>query len=470
MSQQRKRKRKHIHPLIKGIFSLAVIALILYLSTFAVKFCMSLFMEGDYIVQVPGQESPVVSQTLREDEEAATPTDPGVIMEVSRSTVLATGDLMAHLPIVRSGETGSSYNFDYIYSYVKPYVSAADYAVVNLETTLSGTDGKEYTGYPKFNSPDAIASGAKSGGFDMVLTANNHCYDYGTAGLKRTLEVVRAAGLDVIGTTEDSQDARYAVKDVGGIKVGMVNYTFGEFDEDSSRPAINGLPTDSAAAGLINAFDYDQLDQFYKEMENNISAMRAAGAEVIVLYIHWGDEYTTKVNSSQTAIAQKMCDLGVDIIAGSHPHVVQPIDLLTSSDGSHQTVCMYSMGNFLSNQRASNISLTTGHSEDSVLFTFTLVKYSNGQVVVESVDLLPTWVLIRGSGDSRTYHILPLDTAVENWASAYDLSSSQSEDARASYNRTTAIVGEKLTAVQTALAQKKSDLEAALGILPPGVG
>lgn len=470
MSQQRKRKRKHIHPLIKGIFSLAVIALILYLSTFAVKFCMSLFMEGDYIVQVPGQESPVVSQTLREDEEAAAPTDPGVIMEVSRSTVLATGDLMAHLPIVRSGETGSSYNFDYIYSYVKPYVSAADYAVVNLETTLSGTDGKEYTGYPKFNSPDAIASGAKSGGFDMVLTANNHCYDYGTAGLKRTLEVVRAAGLDVIGTTEDSQDARYAVKDVGGIKVGMVNYTFGEFDEDSSRPAINGLPTDSAAAGLINAFDYDQLDQFYKEMENNISAMRAAGAEVIVLYIHWGDEYTTKVNSSQTAIAQKMCDLGVDIIAGSHPHVVQPIDLLTSSDGSHQTVCMYSMGNFLSNQRASNISLTTGHSEDSVLFTFTLVKYSNGQVVVESVDLLPTWVLIRGSGDSRTYHILPLDTAVENWASAYDLSSSQSEDARASYNRTTAIVGEKLTAVQTALAQKKSDLEAALGILPPGVG
>lgn len=470
MSQQRKRKRKHIHPLIKGIFSLAVIALILYLSTFAVKFCMSLFMEGDYIVQVPGQESPVVSQTLREDEEAATPTDPGVIMEVSRSTVLATGDLMAHLPIVRSGETGSSYNFDYIYSYVKPYVSAADYAVVNLETTLSGTDGKEYTGYPKFNSPDAIASGAKSGGFDMVLTANNHCYDYGTAGLKRTLEVVRAAGLDVIGTTEDSQDARYAVKDVGGIRVGMVNYTFGEFDEDSSRPAINGLPTDSAAAGLINAFDYDQLDQFYKEMENNISAMRAAGAEVIVLYIHWGDEYTTKVNSSQTAIAQKMCDLGVDIIAGSHPHVVQPIDLLTSSDGSHQTVCMYSMGNFLSNQRASNISLTTGHSEDSVLFTFTLVKYSNGQVVVESVDLLPTWVLIRGSGDSRTYHILPLDTAVENWASAYDLSSSQSEDARASYNRTTAIVGEKLTAVQTALAQKKFDLEAALGILPPGVG
>lgn len=451
-----KRRRRRIHPAIKLVGSLLMIAVLLYLGTFAVRFCLGLFMTGgDYILMDPQEVITQPTDAPQSDADIS-PTESDVLRETGRAEILVTGDLMMHLPTVRSGKTDGGYDFSYIFSYLKDYVSAADYAVVNLETTLSGTEKKEYTGYPKFNSPDAVASAAYGAGFDLMLTGNNHCYDYGTQGLLRTLEVVKSAGLDTLGTYSDTSAQQYLVKDVGGVKIGMVNYTFGEIGDDLSRPKINGLKTDSAAADLINAFDYEKLDLFYAELENQITAMKASGADVIVAFLHWGDEYSTKVNTVQKEMAQKLCDLGVDIIAGSHPHVIQTMDLLTSADGARQTLVLYSMGNFLSNQRANNISLSTGESEDGLLFTFTAVKYSDGTVVLESAHIQPTWVLIRGSGNSRTYHIIPLDYDVEDWQETFELSASQEEDARKSYNRTMEILGRDYNRIREILAQQNA--------------
>ena len=464
--RQRKRHRFRIHPIFKFLFSIAAIWLLIYLAGFAFRYCLGLFIaDEDYVVQLPGQVSPIVEVV---PEKETVPPESDTVIEVGRATLLAAGDLMTHMPIVRSGQTAEGYDFSYIYQYVKPYVSAADYAVVNLETTLSG--GKEYTGYPKFNAPDAMATGAAAGGFDMMTIANNHCYDYGTSGMLRTLEVVREANLDSIGVNANVEEAKYLVKDLNGIKVGMINYTYGEIDSDRNMPAINGLPTDSKAAGLINAFDYDNLDMFYAEMENHISGMKAAGAEAIVLFIHWGDEFTVKPNSNQRAIAQKMCELGVDVIIGSHPHVVQTMELLSSSDGSHQTVCVYSLGNFLSNQRATNIDLTTGHSEDSILFSCTFVKYSDGTVRLEGIHLLPTWVLVRGSGDDRTYHILPLDEFTEDWKTVLELSGSQLDDAQASLSRTKQIIWSDYENIRFTIEQNATAHHQSIGIFTGGVG
>lgn len=472
MSEKRKRQPRQPNILLRGAVSLIALAAILFLGRYAVRFCMGLFMAGsDYIVTLPGGSSPVVSRMEQLGGDSQESAEPGFIRIVSRSTVTVTGDLMMHLPIINSGKTGDGYNYDNIFAYVKDYVSEADYAVVNLETTLGGTEnGNEYSGAPKFNCPDAIVSGAKGAGFDMLLTGNNHCNDTGTYGLKRTLEVIKAQQLDTLGTTATAEEPKYVVQDVGGIQVGMVNYTFAEIGDNRDQPVINGLPTDTSAAGLVNVFDYAKLDMFYGEMENHIAAMRAAGAEIIVLFIHWGDELTATVNANQAAIAQKMCDLGVDIIAGGHPHVVQPMALLTSTvDADHKTVCLYSMGNFLSNQRATNISLTTGQSEDGVLFSFSMVKYSDGTVMLDSVDLLPTWILIRGSGDDRVYQILPLDKSVEDWAAAYSLDSTQTAEAQNSYNRTAAVMDEGLRKVQDYLTETRDAWDAALAEIQ-GVG
>jgi len=430
----------------------------------AITFCLGLFADGDHLVQFPGQESPIVSMQDVNPDPKPVYIDPSQLVEVARADITVVGDLMLHLPIVRSGEISGGYDFDSIFTYVTPYISAADYAVANLETTLAGTDGKEYTGFPNFNSPDQIAQSAKNTGFDMLLTGNNHCYDYGTAGLSRTLTTLNSYMLDTLGTVENSAEPRHVVRNLSGIKVGMACYTFADIDENGNV-TINGLTTDSAAKGLINAFDYDKLSQFYTEVEGEIASMRANGADTVILYIHWGDDYTTNISENQKAIAQKLCDLGVDVIAGSHPHVIQPIDLLTSSvDPAHKTICFYSMGNFLSNQRADNIGLTTGHSEDGVLFTFALTKYNDGSVRVSAINLLPTWVLVQGSDENRDFYILPLNQTVTDWQSAYNLSEEQLSGAKNSYNRTMALVTPGLNKIVSYLSEKNASLDPSLGV------
>lgn len=464
MRAKHKREKRPLHPIFRLLGAVLALSLIWFFGGYAFRFCMGLFVLGDdYIVTLPGKDSPVVEKPVQMATEPLEMGD-GQVYEVARADLLVTGDLMMHMPIVRSGCSGGSYDFNPVFTYIKGYIAPADYAVVNLETTLSGTDGgREYTGHPTFNSPDAIADSARDAGFDMLLTANNHCNDYGSHGILRTLEVLKDRGLATLGTTAAAEEPRNVVKDVDGVKVGMVNYTFAEIGKNYNRPTVNGIATDSAAEGLICAYDYGKLDLFYEEMEDQIADMKAKGAEAIIVFIHWGDELTTKPNDTQKAIAQKLCDLGVNVIAGSHSHTVQPIALLTgASDPEHKTLCIYSMGNFLSNQRSTNISLTTGHSEDSVLLRFTLVKYSDGAVELDNVSALPTWVLVRGSGDTRKYHILPLDQTVADWKTAYDLSSEQLEQAQASYNRTTEIIAPGLAEVRDYL----SDVD----IMPPGVG
>lgn len=430
----------------------------------AITFCLGLFADGDYLVQLPGQDSPVISLNDTSDTPKPVQIDPSQVVEIARANFTVTGDVMPHMPIVRTSQTSDGYDFDEIFAYIKPYISAADFAVANLETTLSGTDGQEYTGFPNFNSPDQVALSAKNAGFDMLLTGNNHSYDYGTAGLKRTLSVLKSYSLATLGTIESRDEPRHTVQNIGGLKVGMICYTFADIDENGNV-TINNLTADSSAAGLINTFDYDKLSQFYTEIEGEISAMKATGADAIVMYIHWGDDYSTNVSDNQKAIAQKLCDLGVDIIAGSHPHVIQPIDLLTSStDPNHRTVCLYSMGNFLSNQRADNINLTTGHSEDGILFNFTLSKYNDGTVRISAVNVLPTWVLVQGSGEGRDFYILPLDQTVTDWKSAYNLSSDQQSAAKNSYNRTMALVTSGLNEIISYLSEKNAMLDPTLGV------
>ena len=165
-----------------------------------------------------------------------------------------------------------------------------------------------------------------------------------------------------------------------------------------------------------------------------------------------------------------MCDLGVDVIAGSHPHVVQPIVQLTSTDGANQTLCMYSMGNFLSNQRADNIALETGHSEDGLMFSFTFVKYSNGEVHVEFADLMPTWILVKGNENNKTYHILPLDVEVDDWNTVYSMDGDQASNANKSLERTNAVVYQSLNAVKTQLQQQREARGVTLGTFTGGVG
>jgi len=377
------------------------------------------------------------------------------VVETARATISATGDLLMHKALINKAATGSGYNFDSFFDYIYAYVNDADFAVANLETTLAGS-AYAYSGFPQFNCPDAIVDSVRDAGFDMLLTANNHTNDTGKHGFTRTQQVIEDSGIFHLGTVQSPEDAKYLVKDISGIKVGMICYTYGQISSESGQKSVNGLPVSKDLTEQINVFDYNKLDRFYEEMEEYLAAMKAEGAEATVLFIHWGNEYELKQNSHQEAIAQKMCDLGIDVIIGGHPHVIQPVQLLTSAeDPSHQTFCVYSIGNALSNQRAANMRLDTGHTEDGMLASVTFVKYSNGVVALESAEILPTWLNIYDG----SYEILPLDKNINDWKSAFALEEWTYQLALASYDRTMELVGEGMEEVTSVLAENKKARE-----------
>ena len=353
------------------------------------------------------------------------------------ATILNTGDILLHDNVLWGAkQSDGSYNFSQLFKFARPYITKADYAVANLEVTLGGTEAGNYRGYPGFNSPDSILDYVKADGFDMLLTANNHCLDTGLAGMKRTAKQIKTSGLDILGTKETTSDPMYVVKNINGIKIGMVAYTYG---------------TNSSAAGadeLINYFSSANLPAFYSEAQSVIDDMKQNGAEAIVFYMHWGNEYQTKPNVYQKDIAQKLCNMGVDVIVGGHPHVLQPIELIHSEDSQNTTVCLYSMGNAISNQRISEMTglCETGHTEDGVLFSYTFTKDQSGDVSLTAVDIIPTWVDRYGERGSYQYTMYPL----ENMAMAenYDLDAATVQKAKDSYERTRKIMSDGLSVCQ----------------------
>ena len=462
------RNEFYVHPTVARVLRITgavLLALALFFSAkVALTFCLGLFADGEHVVQLPWQESPLVADEDITRPEKAIYVDPTQVMEIARAELLVTGDLMVHMPIVRTSQTEDGYDFDGIFSYVSPYITSADFAVVNLETTLAGSEIDQYTGAPYFNSPDEIARSAKNAGFDMLLTGNNHCYDYGTAGLKRTLDVIREQGMAPLGTFTSASDPRHGIYSIGGIHVGMTCYTFADLDE-GGVVTVNGKTADAAAEGLINAFDYDNLGRFYTEIEGEVAAMEAGGAELIVLYIHWGEEYSPAVSDTQRTIAQSLCDLGVDVIVGSHPHVVQPLELLTSSaDPTHKTICLYSAGSFLGNLRAETVGMAAGYSEDGALLKLTIAKYNDGSVRVSDIGVLPTWILVQGEGETRDFFILPLDSTVTDWSKAFGIYGTDLSNAKNSYNRTMELVTPGLNQIISDLSAKNATLDPSLGV------
>lgn len=411
-------------------------------------------------VQLPDSGT-TPSQAPAETQAPTTAPAPEPETVVATASIATMGDLLMHKPIIDTCATGDGYNFDSIFKYLKDYTSTYDYAAANLETTLGGPD-YPIQGNPHFNCPDSIVDSVVNAGYDMLLTANNHCGDTTASGILRTLEQVRGMGLKTLGTMLNDEEKKYEVVDVNGIKIGMLCYTYATGVTSDGRPQLNGNAALSQA-GIVNYFMETNLDKFYSEVEQHLADMKADGAEATMVFLHWGVEYQLQENNTQRSMAQKLCDMGVDVIVGGHPHVVEPVDLLQSSvDPDHKTVIIYSLGNAVSNQRLGNISyVSTAHTEDGALFSVTFEKYSDGKVYLSGADVLPVWVNMHSNNGSREYNILPLDISKEDqWTEMFNLTANNFSSAQASYKRTMDIVGEGLQECQDYLAQAKTDREA----------
>ena len=334
------------------------------------------------------------TDTAKEDT-AVVQQDGRVTGKPAKATILSSGDYLIHKMILDSVRTGNGYDFDSIFTNVKDEITAADYAVCNFEFTITETGNFSF--YPHFKLPPETADALKNAGFDFLVTANNHSGDDREDGIYRTVKILRQKGFKTTGTFETPDEKKYSVVDVNGIKVGIVNYTFGTID-DQGLKALNGnYALDANASQCINVFQNEKLPQLYSELEQITADMKKDGAEAYIAYMHWGNEFQLQQTTTQQEIAQKLCDLGYNAIIGGHPHVIQPAAVLTGSNGN-KTFCIYSTGNMVSNQRREYMSASpNGYIEDAIFVYTTFERDSEGNVKLASVDYTPLWMNKSGS-------------------------------------------------------------------------
>ena len=315
------------------------------------------------------------------------------------ATLAVCGDAMSHMPVTNDAWDGEKYDYVRVMSGAKSRVEAADYAVVNLETTFAG--GPKYSGYPAFNSPDGMAQGLKDLGFDLCLTANNHSLDKGWSGLSRTLDVLDETGLAHVGTSrsQEERDANLVVADVGGISVAFLGYTYG----------TNGIPVPKDHPYCINVFNTDYLSGLRELDRDRLAAdleqAEAADADLIAVMIHWGVEYQTKQNAYQEEVADFLFANGADIILGGHSHVPQPMELRTLEDGRQGFVC-YSLGNFISSQNDE-------YTDTTAVLTLELTRDNEtGEAQVTGYSYAPMYMLDREAGAKPRFQLLDVYEAL----------------------------------------------------------
>lgn len=322
------------------------------------------------------------------------------------------GDVMSHMPVTNDAWDDVAQKYDYkpIMAGAAQWVAGADYAVANLETTLSG--GPPYSGYPAFNSPDELAYDLKELGFDLVLTANNHCMDRGVKGVYRTLDVLDQAGLAHIGTsrTQAEQDDNIVVADVGGISVAFLGYTYG----------TNGIPVPKDQDYAVNRFNTDYLTNLTtpdtERLLADLERAVAKGTDLVCVMIHWGVEYQTKENGYQEQIADLLIANGADLVLGGHPHVLQPMEtrtVTTAAGESREGFVCYSLGNFISSQVA---PLT----DTTAVLTLELTRDNvTGETTVSGCEYRPMYML-RQDGSSRRFQLLDAhaELAAGTWEAA----------------------------------------------------
>lgn len=313
------------------------------------------------------------------------PPMPQALLPVEEAELLFAGDAMQHQSQLDAARSRGSYDYRGCFDAVAPFISRADYAIVNFEASIGG---KPHTGYPCFSAPEEYASALVDAGFDYFLLANNHILDRRDKGLHRTITTLDTLGIPHSGIYHDVA-ARDSICPeliyVNGFSIAVLNYTYGTNGIAASGPAVvNYIDTDNIARDCARA--------------------RAMGAELLCVCIHWGEEYKLLPNKSQRDLADKLVAMGVDLIIGSHPHVIQPMELRPRADGTHALV-VYSLGNFLSGMK-------TNDTRGGAMVRVKLKRDRNKRAMVDSAYYSLVYV-------DPGFHLVPISEASDFRAAAF---------------------------------------------------
>ena len=297
------------------------------------------------------------------------------------------GDIMGHGPQIKSAwqENKKQYEYSEVFNPLEDIISSVDFAIGNLEVTLAG---KPFKGYPQFSSPDELAVACKNSGMDVLVTANNHSCDRKNKGIVRTLDVLDSLKILHTGTFKDvnkRERNNLLVLSKEGIKVGLLNYTYG----------TNGLPfSDPVYVNLVDSvlIKKDVINAKNKDLDK------------LIVFVHWGYEYKDFPNSYQKKYNRFFQDLGVDVVIGSHPHVIQP--MVYSKENNHEFLTVFSLGNFVSNQRAER-------KDGGAMFRLSFQKTDNN-ILISRKEYIPVWVHKFIEKEKYHFQILPCARPIYN--------------------------------------------------------
>ncbi len=310
-------------------------------------------------------------------------------------SLIAVGDNLMHNTLLTDASTSNGYDFTPFYSKIKPYVQAADIAVINQESPLG--KGKA-EGYPSFNTPQACGDALIDAGFDVISQANNHIMDSTSSAVYDTMDYWDSQadkGVIRIGISRDASDratVRYLKRN--GIKVGFLAYTYG----------LNGATLPKSNPDLVSLIDKDT-------MKAELAAVKKK-CDAVVVIMHWGEEYHETPNEDQEDLAEFLTENGATLIIGAHPHVCEPAGWVKSENGN-RAFCIYSLGNFISGQNKAE-TIVEG------MLQVTLTRDESGTVTVEDPGVMP---LVCTSSKFRSYRVIPLDDYTQAMADKHTLAS-----------------------------------------------
>jgi poly-gamma-glutamate synthesis protein (capsule biosynthesis protein) len=313
----------------------------------ALCFCLVLagcggLKQSSTYATVPGDVPSILSESEREALNSPAVEEPTAQTEPEHTSVnidlVMVGDILAHEGVYKSGYfDDGTVNFDHIFANVKDDIQAADIAIVNQEVVLGGIE-LGLSGYPCFNSPYELGDALVNAGFNVVLHATNHALDKGITGIDNTLNFWREnhPEIAVLGIHDESF-TDYSTQDIyvyeqEGVKIAILNYTYG----------TNGIAIPQSRPLIVNLLDEDKI-------KTDVARAKEL-ADFVVVCPHWGTEYVYTPDSSQEKWTQLFYDLGVDLVIGTHPHVIEPVEWITSPENDHKMLVYYSLGNFVSNQ------------------------------------------------------------------------------------------------------------------------
>ncbi len=314
---------------------------------------------------------------------------------ISRVSLVAVGDNLIHNTLISAGEQeDGTLDYTSFYANIKNDISSADVAVINQETILGGS-AFEYSSYPLFNSPWEIGTAAIDAGFDIFTCATNHSLDKGYSGIEQECKFFSEHPEVVHVGTNTSQEEYNSILyyEKNGIKFAILNYTYG----------TNGIPIPEGREWCVNMMDKDKITTDVKAAREN--------ADVVIVFPHWGTENSTEVSDYQREYVSLFSELGVDIVIGTHPHVLQPVEWVTNETTGKKMLVYYSLGNFISHQTSLN-QLCGGMAQIQI-------EKKGDEVSITSAKLTPVVCWYKSTNGKYAFSVYKLSDYTEELGTSH---------------------------------------------------